>query len=301
MPDTLLDGNYIGPSTDGAPRWQWPFRVNGDLVSAFFEQDYWQTLATFTPQKWIIPHELYSDFYLVKESEPQSLDALVVKFTRTFARIPVTQTAYGTTKINKPLLSEFATAFNGNGVTGAGTSSTVTPCYDYISHMWDGQNNRVYGPYITTTSANNGANTRVTWPSAHGITTQRFMIKSSGNRYIFNSGDYTVVDTTNIDLLGWLFGANATQAGKYLRDYTSGPGNVVTKNVGTFYLPGITSGITTPADVTMPAPLLNDAAFLAAVVATLSGFLNYDLDGFGPWMDSSIYRLDAVQINMASL
>jgi hypothetical protein len=109
------------------------------------------------------------------------------------------------------------------------------------------------------------------------------------------------VDTTNIDLLGWQFDVNATQAGKYLRDYSSGPDRIMTKQVSTFYLPGVTSGITTPADITIPAPLLNDTALLAAALANTSGFLNYDTDSLEQWMESSIYRLNAVQINMADL
>lgn len=301
MPDILLDGNYLQADAIGSPRWTWPFRQNGDRVSAYFEQDYWQSIATFTPQELIVPHPTLRDFYLIRETPPVPMFADVWQFTRTWARIPATQNVYSTLAINKPALSEFATAFTANGVTGTGTSAAVTPFYEYASHGWDGQNNRVYGPFVTTTSADSGSDTRVTWGSAHGITTQRFMITASGQRYLFASGDYTVVDTTNIDLLGWQFDTNATQAGKYLRDYSSGQDRIVTKQVSQFYLPGISAGITTAADITIPTPLLNDAAFLAAALANTSGFLNYDTDSLEQWLDSSIYRLNSVQINMGDL
>jgi hypothetical protein len=300
-PDILLDGDYRQPSTFGAPRYVYPFRQNGDRASAYIEQDYWQTWATFTPQELIIPHPTFRDMYLVKETPPVPLFADVVQFTRTWARIPATQNVYSTASFNKPLLTEFATGFNANGVTGAGTSNIVYPVYYYSSHYWDGQNNRVYGPYVVTTSADSGSDTRVTWPSAHGITTGRFIIQASGERYIFASGDYTVVNSTTIDLLGWQFDTNATQACKYLRDYSSGPDTIVTKEVSQFYLPGISAGITTPADITIPASLLNDAAFLAAALANTTGFVNYEVDSLEQWMESSIYVLKTTQINMGDL
>ena len=65
-----------------------------------------------------------------------------------------------------------------------------------------------------------------------------------------------------------------------------------------FYLPGVTTGITTAADIPIPDPLINDAAFLAAVVANLSGYLTYDSDTLDFWL-GPIYTQVKRQINMA--
>jgi hypothetical protein len=110
-----------------------------------------------------------------------------------------------------------------------------------------------------------------------------------------------VVNTTTIDLLGWQFDTNATEACKYLRDYSSGPDSIVSKEYSQFYLPGVSAGINTPADITIPTSLLNDAALLAAALANTTGFVNYETTALEQWMESSIYVLKTTQINMADL
>ena len=122
-PDYLRDGDYSQAVAVNDPRYNYPFRQNGDRASAYIEQDYWQTWATFTPQELIVPHPTFRDFYLVKESPPVQMGADLVQFTRTWARIPAPQSVYSTFSINKPALTEFATAFNSNNVTGSCSSS----------------------------------------------------------------------------------------------------------------------------------------------------------------------------------
>lgn len=105
MPDFLHDGNYLRADAVGAPRFEYPFRKNGDRVTALFEQEYWQTRATWTPQEFAIPHETMRDFYLVKESEPVEFMAGLYRFNRTYSRIPLTQTDHSDTLVTKPALS----------------------------------------------------------------------------------------------------------------------------------------------------------------------------------------------------
>lgn len=300
MPDTLIDGNFSGPVEVGEVRLEYPFRKNGDRTTAFFEQDYWQRLETYVPVELGAPHPTLRDFYLIKESKPVQMIANAVRFTRTYSRIPTTQTVYSTVSFNKPSLVGVATVANANNVTGSGTYTSIGSFYPYISYCWDFTNNRVFGPLTVTTSATSGSDTNLTW-TGHGITTQRFVVNVSGTYYIFNSGQYSVTDANTLKLLGFTFGTAATSAFKYLRDYTPGIDRVSCKSVSTFYLPGVTAGITTGADISIPNPLLNDAAFLAAVVANTSGWLNYDSDSLTQWMESPIYELLCTQLNMADL
>ncbi len=314
MPDILTDGNYLRPVPVGPPRYEYPFRKNGDRVTALFEQDYWllisedqsgqpdsfQVLTKYTPQELGIPHEVLGDFYLIVETKPVRVSANVGQFTRTWSRIPVTQTVYSALSFNKPEIAGFGTAYSILNVTGSGTSSSLGINYTYNNYAWDIVNNRVYGPFAATTSADSGGDTTLTW-TAHGITTQRFLVQTNSGNYIFNSGQYTVVNANTITLTGFNFGTSATLSAKYLRDYTGGIDRIGTKIVSTFYLPGVTTGITTGGDITIPTPLLNDAAFLAAVVANLSGYLNYDTESLAQWLESPIYRMDCIQLNMADL
>lgn len=104
-PEFLIDGTYLKAEPVGAPRHEWPFRVNGDNVSALFEQDYWQTFATFTPQEYGTPFTPASDYYLVKETPPVFVMAGICQFTRTFARIPSQQSVPSSQFVTRPDIS----------------------------------------------------------------------------------------------------------------------------------------------------------------------------------------------------
>ena len=159
MPDILIDGNFSGPVTNNDQRWEFPFRKNGDRVTAFFEQDYWQKEATFTPQELGNPHPDRPDFYLIKESKPVPIGANLLDFTRTYSRIPVTQTVYSAMRFTKPSLASFGTAQTNSYEMGV---AVLANAYTYLGYFWDGTYNRVYGPATVTTSADSGADTTLT-------------------------------------------------------------------------------------------------------------------------------------------
>lgn len=92
MPSTLIDGNFVGANPVGSPRYEYPFRQNGDRASATFEQDYWQAVASYVPQDLGIPHDTLRDFYLVAETPPVKVLGDIYRFTRTYARLFATQT-----------------------------------------------------------------------------------------------------------------------------------------------------------------------------------------------------------------
>lgn len=104
-PEFLHDGDYSRPVPNGARRFEYPFRHNGDRVSALFEEDYWQSKATFHPMEFTTPHPELRDFYLVGESQPVEFMANLVRFTRLYSRIPRQQVVPSSMFVTKPLLS----------------------------------------------------------------------------------------------------------------------------------------------------------------------------------------------------
>lgn len=298
---TLIDGNWIRPDTTGAPRFTYPFRLNGDRVSAYFEQDYLQQSATataplpFIPSVLSIPHDTLRDFYLIAETPPVFGLANLLGFTRTYSRIPSTQVSYSSQAITKPAPSSFGTLdanFRDN------TGAFIGTGYAYSSYYFG--NNQVYGPSQVSTSVNSGGNTRVTC-TAHGILAGNSLVARGTSLYIFTTGQFTVVDANTIDLLGINLGTTVANLAKYLRAYTAGTDRVGTKLSQAFYLPGVTTGITTPADIPIPSPLLNDLELVASLLANLTGYQTYDSTALAQWMASPIYTQTAIQINMADL
>ncbi len=127
---------------------------------------------------------------------------------------------------------------------------------------------------------------------------------SSADMGILQNTAWSVVNSNTLAVCplvaGGLASNNANLFGIYLRTYTPGPDRVGVKLVQDFYLPGVTVGITTAADIPIPAPLINDADFLAAVVSNLTGYLNYDADPLSFWI-GAIQTQVQKQINMADV
>ena len=86
MPLLWQDGDYTTPLPDGARRWLRPFDDN--FAQVMFEQDFQQFEDNFAPLTLDTPSDDFSDAYLVREGELSALGGGVVKWTRTYARIP---------------------------------------------------------------------------------------------------------------------------------------------------------------------------------------------------------------------
>lgn len=134
-------------------------------------------------------------------------------------------------------------------------------------------------------------------------------VATSGNNIVIaqpritglGAGSWVVVDSNTLALSTNVSpGITNALFAQSLRSYTPGPDRVGCKLVTSFYLPGVTTGITTPADIPIPAPLINDTDFLAAVLANTSGYLNYDADPLTPWL-GPIFEQTQKQINMADV
>jgi len=92
MPLLWQDGDYTTPLPDGARRWLRPFDDN--FAQVMFQQDWQQFEDSFVPLTLDTPSDDFSDAYLVGESELSALGGGVVKWTRTYARIPENREAF---------------------------------------------------------------------------------------------------------------------------------------------------------------------------------------------------------------
>jgi hypothetical protein len=245
------------------------------------------------------------DSYLMNNSAPNKTASNLYSFNRTFSRVPADVVTYGSRVITKP-----------TAASAGGTALTTQYFYSsagvllgnyttYLSHVF-APNNSVYGPEAATTSVNSGANTRVTW-ATHGLAgTEAIETRSSGwgggdSRRITAAGGYSVIDPNTIDILGFNLGVTVANAGKYLREYSPSTDRVGTRKTQRFYLPGVTANVTTPADIELPALLMNDVDFISSILANTTGFQDYDATALERWNGWPIYTQTFEAINMANL
>lgn len=306
MPIIARDRDYTQPQEQDAPEFEYPFEMNGDFSSFILRRRYKQTRAAFTanrPLPGTVADSEFAQAYLMATSGIAQTPTALVGFQRTFATIPADQITYGSRVITKPAVSTVGVAINLQSVTGSGTSSNLGANTEYNSHVWDTVNRRIYGPDANVSHAVSGGDLRVTW-TAHGLAgTERIsMGLVSSTRYLFSTGQYTIIDANTIDLLGFSFLAGSVnRAGKYLRDYTSGTDRVGIRLTQKFYLPGITAGISSPTSIPLPDVLLNDTSLLVALTTYLTGYQTYDATELIRWNDWPIYTQTLIEINMADL
>lgn len=245
--------------------------------------------------------------FLVNEMEPDAslMELGVAKWWREYANVPADVVTYSTIAINKPTVASVggttAAAFIFYTNLGGGTSLGLYT--SYLGYIW-APNNKVYGAVQATTSVNSGADTRIT-ATAHGLAGTETIIVAGVNGFTGRYGivapaGYSVIDANTIDILGYNLGTVATSIAEYHRDYSPGPDRVRAKNTKSFYLPGVTLGIATAEDIPIPSPLINDADFLAAVIATTSGFLTYDAQALD-FYKGPIYQQEVVAIDMSNV
>lgn len=300
-----LDGYYGAPVRITRTPREYPFAALGDTTAARYVATYLVDQAAFSPTARGTVDSENAGFYLESETKPDIVNGDIAQFSRTYSSVPADVVSYGTRDITKP------TAASAGGTTGAiyifyaSPAGTVLGLYTSYQGYLFAPNNKIYGPLLTATSANSGGNTRLT-ATAHGIAgTESIIVAGIGGstaRYgIVAPGAYTVVDANTIDVLGYNLGTAAISLAKYLRDYTPGTDRVGLRRTQKFYLPGVTSGITTPADIPLPSLLVNDVELLASLLANLTGYQTYDASALTRWNDGPIYTQTYDEIDMSTL
>lgn len=139
--------------------------------------------------------------------------------------------------------------------------------------------------------------------TAHGLTTSLDLAVLKDNNGtdaigILDTGSWGSIDANTL----WLPTAGAVStylfAGTFKLSFTQGATVLLrTRVTEVFYLPGVTAGIASPADIPVPADLQQPAAFASALL-NLTGLQLYRSEGPQPWMDSLIYVLRKVEINI---
>lgn len=119
------------------------------------------------------------------------------------------------------------------------------------------------------------------------------------NPTILNANAFTLVNNTNSGSPLY----NYTGYRYVQRSYTPGTDRVLTKLTDKFYLPGVTPGITTGADIPVPDIAINDTQLLNLVVGSATGFQNYDAEPVTAWPTepSPLFRQRFIQINVDNL
>lgn len=131
------------------------------------------------------------------------------------------------------------------------------------------------------------------------LATLNQLTSTGAYRILLNStGAWGVIDANTI----WLptAGTPSTYINAATFSSTLPSGQTIllrTKTLETYYLPGVTLGIDTPADIPVPADLQQNNAFVSAIL-NQSGYATYQSEGPQPWMDSLIYVVREVQINL---
>lgn len=80
--------------------------------------------------------------------------------------------------------------------------------------------------------------------------------------------------------------------------YVNGPANCTVKEVTDFYLPGVSSGITTPADIALVAPKLDPVSWLTAIQAGTT-YLVSEGSQLSRWLGGPIYQQTTISVQMS--
>ena len=227
----LLDGQYARGVYVGRAVVSYPFLRNGDRSAIIVQRQFRVRESSYMPGQIGVERDpRYPIAYLAAESDPVPAGVSdLIQVVRTFASVPADQVTYGSRVITKP------DAASTGGVSVGQFYGEMSPvaglgiAHTYASYLF-APTGKVYGSLISCTSSNSGANTRLEFSSAHGIAGTETLVSrgasGSSNFGVLDPADYSVIDADTIDILGFNAGANATQVGKYLRDYTPGTDRV---------------------------------------------------------------------------
>lgn len=269
----FIDGNWTVANAIGKPRRTYPFR--GDTTSFYVEQDFVQFLANFSALALNTVHPDIASCYLVQEGPHSDLGGGIVRWTRTYAKIPVNRIWYETYPHQVPGISPNPT------ITVAAISNAVdTATKTTISHV-----STTFTPYFQP-----GDLMRIFFP----VITGGVIVERTFDRIVrsVNAGAQTftvdLVPGLSTAVNRWFFEVQVLRA-----PFTQ----VVLSSLHyDYYLPGVTGGITTVADI----PILNPTPILdpnGNRVDSYSDWTNPTLAAYR----TSVAALDSVVVEASSL
>jgi hypothetical protein len=138
--------------------------------------------------------------------------------------------------------------------------------------------------------------------TSHGFSASSdLLVFQTATHRLLDSTKWAEIDANTIAFSSLGTSLSYTLFGDKLRDYTPGTDRVGVRQTQKFYLPGVTSGITTPSDIPLPALLLNDEELLAAIIQYQTGYQTYDASELVRWNGWPIYTQTLEEIDMATL
>lgn len=299
MADTLIDLPFGGvqPATDGAPRLRRPF-INApvpDRTALIIERDYRQTLANYEPGNIGVETDpVYSTAYLCLETDPVPGAAEVGKFTRTYARIPGDQVTPDAKLFQPPSINDTFIASTAWGVSFENdTQNYVFTTRKSVSAI---------GAINATT------NLRAIGSAAHGLSAGIDVVVWNNDRIV---GTIRVESVTTDNLViravtdpwttGTLIATHVQSRALASAAYDNTPRTVSVRRTQKFYLPGISAGITTFADIPLQTPATTAQGWLAALVAG-TAFVVDSTDQLAPWLGPIlVYGYSEIQMSDAKV
>jgi hypothetical protein len=116
-------------------------------------------------------------------------------------------------------------------------------------------------------------------------------------------GEWAVYDANVLAVMRTYDGAAGLQwslFAPYRGPYTPGVATLNTRVTEISYLPGVTPGIATAADIPIVSPKLSDADLIAAILDE-TGYQPIDFDGPSRWLDGPIYLTRTTEIDLSDI
>lgn len=228
----ILDGsgtnNFETAVAVNPPRRSFP--IIGDVATEMLEQDYRQFLSNFSATALSTVHPSAAAFYLVAETPRRPLGADVVEWTRVYSEIPAQRNEYQTFAYRIPGLNGTQT-YSWKLITTSSGTPTVTLTTNVVHGLSAGDN--VYVGYWFTDSGTGGSFSRL------------------ARREVIAAPTTTTFTVTEIIEDGTVNYQKVVNSGTIRRPRSE---SVNSRLQFDYYVPGVSGGITTPADITILQP-----------------------------------------------
>ena len=194
------------------------------------------------------------------------------------------------------LVEGFSISFANAASTGTSASLTPSPMTTAVAITDTGIGR------LQTLRMNRSTSSRDLYIEGHGISTGETLFVKGGASYYSGISNYTVPDANTIRINvaasdSFAAASAITECGirtRYL--YEAGAVAVRCNRITSFYLPGITTGITTAADIPLPANQGDGPSLLLALLGGGST-LNVNVGELTQWRDGPILSLTKTTIN----
>lgn len=208
--------------------------------------------------------------------------------------------ARGNCTVSGELLTGFAITFANAAMTTSGASLTPTGSASIVAII-DGGIGRIHRATFS-----NPTSFRDLYIANHGLVfgDTLYLRGTAGPAYYSGITSFSVLDAHTIRLVvspadAWAAVVAIDECGKRTRyRYESGTVSLRCKNITDYYLPGVSSGITTADDIVIPTNQSDGTSLLLALLAG-TGTLNYVVGELTQWKDSPILSLSKTTINAA--